>query len=129
MGPVPFVDRCFSVSRVGGQFHNSILSLCVCALPGFFSHGEWKESEDCISPTLPDLAKQLPGIALRDHAPSIRNLQAPVFETARQAQRTPTLRPSSVGQSRNADTLQVSLDPANLKRPHLSIRRLHFPDS
>ena len=30
----------------------------------------WKESEDCISPTLPDLAKQLPSIALRDHVPS-----------------------------------------------------------
>ena len=70
----------------------------------------WKESEDCISPTLPDLAKQLRSIALRDHAPS--SLQASLlkttrqatpkfslFESARQAQSSPTRRPPSVVQS------------------------------
>ena len=100
----------------------------------------WKESEDCISPTLPDLAKQPPSIALRDHAPS--SLQASLlkttrqatpkfslFESAHQTQSLPTQRPPSVGQSGHAHTLQVSLDPAGLKRPHLSIRRLHSPDN
>ena len=79
----------------------------------------WKESEDCISPTLPDLAKQLPSIALRDHVPS--SLQASLlkttrqatpkfslFEFARQAQSSPTRRPPSVGQSRHAHTPSLS---------------------
>ena len=127
----------FACPRLISQLYLIFVPFCSAR---FLLSWAWKESEDCISPTLPDLAKQLPSIALRDHVPS--SLQASLlkttrqatpkfslFESARQAQSSPTRRPPSVGQSRHAHTLQVSLDPAGLKRPHLSIRCLHSPDS
>ena len=70
MGPVPSVDKCFSVSRVVRLSSQLYLIFVLFCSARFLLSRAWKESEDCISPTLPDLAKQLPSIAPQDHAPS-----------------------------------------------------------
>ena len=63
-----------------GQLSILLQSLCFSALPGFFSHGEWKDLDNCDSPALQDLAKQLPGIALRDRAPSTVRAYTKAFQ-------------------------------------------------
>ena len=92
-------------------------SFCLFALPGFFSHGEWKDLDDCNSPQLQYIAKQ----QYRSARP--RTQHGACLHEGLPAMARVGLLALSLSLS-----LSLSLELAGLKRPHQPLRRHHPPD-